>query len=96
MHGGVQIYLKAFITLALDRSGSSVLRPCVSSPQGTHWIGSWMSYSTGLDVVEMTTDMLKILIFKTIVKHQNYTICTSVNITLKGCDINVFKYKVRL
>ena len=64
MYGGVQIHLKAFVTLALDRSGSLVLCPCVNSPQGTHWIGNWMSYSTGLDVLEMTTDMLKILILK--------------------------------
>jgi hypothetical protein len=58
MYEGMQIHLKAFVTLALDRSGSSVLRPCVNSPQGTHW----MSYSTVLDVLEMTTDTLKILI----------------------------------
>ena len=64
MYGGMQICLKAFDTLALHRSGSSVLYPCVNSPYCTHWIGNWMSYNTGLDVLEMTRDTLKILILK--------------------------------
>lgn len=64
MYGGMQIHLKAFVTLALDRSGSSVLYPYVNSPQCTHWKGNWMSYSTGLDILEMITDTLKVLILK--------------------------------
>jgi hypothetical protein len=73
MYGGMQIHLKAFVTLALDRGGSSVLCPCVNSPQGTHWIGNW-SRCFGDD-----NRYTKNINFETSAKHRNHTIYMGVS-----------------
>jgi len=52
---GVEVYLRAFLTWALDRGEWSVTLSGRFTPQerapGTHWIGGWVEPKDGLDAV---------------------------------------------
>jgi len=53
MGGGVEVYLHAFLTSALDRSewspsGTSCFTPWENVPS-THWLGGWMDPTASLD-----------------------------------------------
>jgi hypothetical protein len=52
--GGVELKLHSFLTLALDASELSSLRPCRFIPwertPSTNWIGRWVDPAAGLDV----------------------------------------------
>jgi hypothetical protein len=53
--GGVEVYLHAFLTLALNGGEWSASLPSHFTPRerapGTHWIGSWVDPRASLDVV---------------------------------------------
>jgi hypothetical protein len=54
-YGGVELQLKAFLTLGLNGDEWSVSHPSHLNPgkraSRTHWIGGWVGPRTGLDVV---------------------------------------------
>jgi hypothetical protein len=55
-YGGVDLYLHAFLTSAVDGGEWSASRPGCFTPRerapGTHWIGGWVGSSAGLDAVK--------------------------------------------
>jgi hypothetical protein len=54
-YGGVELYLQAFLTFALDGGEWSASLPGRFTPRegapDTHWIGGWMGPRAGLDAV---------------------------------------------
>jgi hypothetical protein len=49
-HGGVQMYLHAFLPSTLDGSKQPLYSGLRAS--GTHWVGGWMDLRAGLDVMK--------------------------------------------
>jgi len=55
---GVEVYLHAFLTSALDLGEWSASRPGRFTPRerapGTHWIGGWVGSGAGVDTMVKT------------------------------------------
>jgi hypothetical protein len=56
-YGGVEVYLHAFLTSALDGGGWSTSRPASKRTPVTHLIGGWVGLRAGLDAVAKRNDL---------------------------------------
>jgi len=50
----MEVYIHAFLTLALDGGGWLASRPGHFTP-GTHWIGGWVEPRTGPEIKKTTS-----------------------------------------